>query len=50
MTIKQAAKILTAYNKWRRGGKAKQPDPVKIGEAIDTLLKYVNEVDRNLQK
>ena len=38
MTGKQAIKILRRYNKWRRGGKGKQPDPKQVGEAIDVAV------------
>jgi hypothetical protein len=40
MTINDAAKYLTATNKWRRGGDA--PNPVKLGVAIDTLVGFIN--------
>ena len=38
MTIKQAIKVLERANKWRRGGKGKQPDPKEFGEAIDVAI------------
>lgn len=38
MTVKQAIKILRRFNKWRRGGKGKQPDPKQVGEAIDVAI------------
>lgn len=38
MTVKQAIKILRRYNKWRRGGEGKQPDPKQVWEAIDVAI------------
>lgn len=38
MTVKQAIKILRRFNKWRRGGEGRQPDPKKVGEAIDVAV------------
>ena len=38
MTGKQAIKILRRFNKWRRGGECKQPDPKQVGEAIDVAI------------
>ncbi len=38
MTVKQAIKILRRFNKWRRGGKGRQPDPKQVGEAIDVAV------------
>ncbi len=38
MTVKQAIKVLKKHNNWRRGGRASQQDPKKIGEAIDVAI------------
>jgi hypothetical protein len=38
MTVKQAIKVLKKHNSWRRGGRASQQDPKKIGEAIDVAI------------
>ena len=38
MTGKQAIKVLKKHNNWRRGGRASQQDPKKIGEAIDVAI------------
>ncbi len=38
MTHKQAIKILKQFNKWRRGGKGKMPNPKAIGLAIDAAI------------
>lgn len=38
MTAKQAITILKKYNRWRRGGKGKQPDPKIVGEAINVCI------------
>ena len=39
MKIEKAIKILTTYNKWRRGADIPQPHPTEIGLAIDKILK-----------
>lgn len=52
MTGKQAIKVLERANRWRRGGKGKQPDPKQIGEAIDVAVAIIEhytttgEIDR----
>lgn len=38
MTVKQAIKVLKKHNNWRRGGRASQQEPKKIGEAIDVAI------------
>lgn len=38
MTIKQAIKILTRANKWRRGAEIEMPDQKEFGEAIDVAI------------
>ncbi len=38
MTVKQAIRVLKKHNNWRRGGRASQQDPKKIGEAIDVAI------------
>lgn len=38
MTVIQAIKVLRRFNKWRRGGEGKQPDPKQVGEAIDVAV------------
>lgn len=38
MTAKQAIKVLKKHNNWRRGGRASQQEPKKIGEAIDVAI------------
>lgn len=40
MTVKQAIKVLKKHNNWRRGGRASQQDPKKIGEAIDVAIAF----------
>ena len=43
MTLPEAIKLLENYQKWRRGAEIPQPNPWVIGEAIDVLIKKVNE-------
>lgn len=38
MTRREAMKILSRYNKWRRGGTGPMPDPTEIGLAIDVAI------------
>ena len=43
MKIEKAIKILTTYNKWRRGADIQQPHPTEIGLAIDKILKKITK-------
>lgn len=43
MKIEKAIKVLTTYNKWRRGAEIPQPNPTEIGLAIDKILKKLTE-------
>ena len=48
MTDNQAIKVLILFNKWRLGGKGKQPDPKEITKAIDfAILKLKNVSTEN---
>ncbi len=38
MTIKQAIKILSTANRWRRGADVGMPDQKEFGEAIDVAI------------
>ena len=38
MTIKQAIKIFSTANRWRRGAEIEMPDPKEFGEAIDVAI------------
>ena len=44
MTVKQAIKVLKKHNNWRRGGRAGQQEPKKIGEAIDVAIVMMEAV------
>jgi len=44
MKLEQAIDILEEYNLWRRGEESPQPDPKEVGEAIDTVLDFINEL------
>ena len=46
MKIKKAIQILSAHNKWRRGGKGKMTEPKELGIAIDTILDYHLEIEK----
>ena len=48
MDNRQAEKILHDYNKWRRGGKGKTPDPRLVGKAIDEAIVLFRQA-RNAQ-
>lgn len=48
MEITEAIKILTEYNKWRRGDDMNHPNPTELGMAIDFIIKHVkNEKKHN---
>ena len=38
MTIKQAIKILSTANRWRRGADVGMPDQKEFGDAIDVAI------------
>lgn len=38
MTTKQSERVLYYLQKWRRGGRGRQPHPYVIGKAIDSAL------------
>ena len=38
MTLKEAVKLLDLYNRWRRGSEIEQPNPTKIGIALDMVI------------
>lgn len=58
MNISEAIQVLEEYNKWRKGAEIPQPDPVKIGMAIDIItgewkdhhLIYVGEYTSHIKK
>lgn len=50
MTLKQAIKILTAHNKWRRSVKGKIGNPVDLGIAIDLILDAMNNLVKPIKK
>ena len=41
MLITDAIRLLDEYNCWRRGADTQQLDPITIGKAIDTVLKFI---------
>ena len=45
MKTEQAIQVLRDYNLWRRGNdEMEQPDPCRIGEAIDDVLMAIDEM------
>lgn len=45
MTLKQAIKVLSNHQKWRKGAKIKPTNPTELSEALDiaiNLLKGLN--------
>ena len=44
--VKDAVKALKEFNEWRRDntGEIKQPNPKEIGEAIDTITQYIDQL------
>jgi hypothetical protein len=51
MKTEQAIQILRDYNLWRRGNEEmEQPDPWRIGEAIDSILVAIQEVKADLNE
>lgn len=47
MTIKEAISLLEYHNKWRRGAEIDQTDEIKLGQAIDTILKHYHRSMKN---
>ncbi len=47
MKIKLAIQKLEAHNKWRRGGDMIMIDVLKLGIAIDTIVAYHLELEKN---
>ena len=43
MTIKQAIKILSTANRWRRGAEIKMPDPKEYGVAVDVAIAVMEQ-------
>lgn len=43
MDIKEAVKIIERHNIWRKGASIEMGDPTVLGNAIDTLIKYIKE-------
>lgn len=46
---RDALKIVSSFQKWRRGGKGKQPHPGLCGVAIDRLVHFVRLKERSLK-
>ncbi len=43
MDINQAIQILKTHNKWRRGAEIEPTNPTLLGEAIDLVVKYMED-------
>jgi hypothetical protein len=51
MKTEKAIQILRDYNLWRRGDdKMEQPDPWRIGEAIDSVLVAIQKAEADLDE
>lgn len=50
MKIKQATKVLSDHNIWRRGGKGKMTEPKELGIAIDTIVAYHKQSNKMYSK
>jgi hypothetical protein len=51
MKTEKAIQILRDYNLWRRGDdKMEQPDPWRIGEAIDSVLVSIQKAEAELDE
>ncbi len=54
MKLKEAAKILENHNKWRRDSnfpsKYEMANPKELGIAIDTVVKFIKEDLKDINK
>jgi hypothetical protein len=51
MKTEKAIQVLRDYNLWRRGDdKMEQPDPWRIGEAIDSVLVAIQKAEADLDE
>ena len=46
----QAVRILHHFQKWRRGGRGKQPNPTVIGDAIDRAIRTLRRETQDVPK
>ena len=47
MTIQETIKILKKHNEWRRGSEVlPMTDPILIGQAIDSAVDYLVEIEK----
>lgn len=44
MTLKEAIKELEYYQKWRKGADLPQPEPKKVGEALDIAINLMKQM------
>lgn len=49
MKKEEAIKILKESNRWRRGLEKEMPDPKQFGLAIDFAVKYMNNVETDVE-
>jgi hypothetical protein len=42
--VKKNLNILRTYNRWRRGADIEQPNPKTIGEALDEVLTWAENI------
>lgn len=51
MTLKEAIKVLSDHNKWRRGSeKVRQHESKDIGEAIDIAVHLLKQMAKDSKK
>jgi hypothetical protein len=46
MSIQTALQIIKDYQIWRRGGTHPMPNPTYIGQALDVLIAYVEDMEK----
>lgn len=46
----QAVRILHHFQKWRRGGRGKQPNPTIVGDAIDRAIRTLRQETKDAPK
>lgn len=44
MQLKEAIEYVENYQRWRRGAEIEQPNPTKLGIAIDILIENVKRI------
>ena len=50
MTISEAIIKLEYYNEWRRGAETGMPNPTKVGELIEFVIKELKKIENDNEK